>query len=500
MHTRPNPYNHDIYHDNHYVKPHRKLNSSTYVEEPEKVAEIRDSHNNLRYKVILRSRPEYLDELTNVTYSIIVINCYIDENETVILRLPRENEPKIRTYDYANAQYQDCIDKYRLLVQAETSDIYDMTLYSHKTGYKMTTPECCETCDWCKVHRSHNEYIVGVTGKLECHNPINVEKYDFNRDHLHDYNHSHRTYCHAYDPRHHAKDIYPIVEPFGKCDNYKSRREKLRPVPGENLTDILEYRMNKKIECEIKPIVDAESTRAMSVETILSDAIENIQNSTVSAIMSVDQKLDSLEMNLTLKLDNVESTLHTEIQNECENLQQTITQTKTDILDQFSTSNAELNNHINTLDTELQSVISSANETDNNVQILSSSMVQLTSQVDKNSEDISECLSNINNLENMLTTCSVELTTLISDISVNIVETVPQQVIDELSDKIEFIVNNNVSTILSNNISTIVIPNISAIIQEQVLHHMPIIDGNRDDSMSQLLGIPYEIIMMSEGA
>lgn len=86
-HFRPNPYNHPVHNVGHhpYSHCHRDLKSSTYVEEPAKVAEIHDSYRNLRYKVVLETVPTEMNEFSDIKYVISVINCFSDVDETIIL-------------------------------------------------------------------------------------------------------------------------------------------------------------------------------------------------------------------------------------------------------------------------------------------------------------------------------------------------------------------------------------------------------------------------------
>lgn len=180
-----------------------------------------------------------------------------------------------------------------------------MNIYKHKTGYNVTKPECCETCKWCNVHRSSLDYVVGVTGRLECHNPANSEIYDFNHDRHREYDYNRRTYANAYDPRPKTLDIYPIVEPFGKCPHYKARVETLRPVPGESLTDILDHRMNSKFNREWIPALEAETERAVAVENEMSVKVDALSaNSMTSADFAMlDEKIMSTSAVLESKLD-----------------------------------------------------------------------------------------------------------------------------------------------------------------------------------------------------
>lgn len=125
----------------------------------------------------------------------------------------------------------------------------------------MTKPECCETCKWCRVKRGQGDYLVEVTGRLECHNPENQEKYQFNDDRYaraeydHDYYGHHGCHGHqsAYDPRPPRLDVYPLVEAFGKCPKYVPNTHQLQPIPGENLLDVIDRRLDVKYRNEWNP-------------------------------------------------------------------------------------------------------------------------------------------------------------------------------------------------------------------------------------------------------
>lgn len=231
---------------------HPKYNS-IHVLENVKVSEIRDALNNLRYKVALMNYETYIGLDLKIAYKIQVVNCFYGEEHLIILTVPEEGEAELTDYGKAVAIYQHYVKVYTSLVKAETRDLQDMDIYSIKVNYHHTCPKCCATCRWCKKRPMKKDFVFGVTGKLECHNPKNFAEFDYDLDRRsgHDvpgiWNHPKH-----YDDHVRTRiDMHPNVTAFGVCDNYETQKKKFIPGPGDSITDLIDHRVVDAVSCAV---------------------------------------------------------------------------------------------------------------------------------------------------------------------------------------------------------------------------------------------------------
>lgn len=147
---------------------------------------------------------------------------------------------------------------YTRLVKAETRPMQDMDIYAEKVGYHHTCPKCCATCKWAKRCKTPDDYIYGISNKLECHNPKNCTELDFDLDHR-------AGHCepgrwneprHWRSKEHHLLDLHPNVTMFGVCDNYDVRKQQYCPMPGDSVSRIIDKRIDYAVDAQLSAFAD----------------------------------------------------------------------------------------------------------------------------------------------------------------------------------------------------------------------------------------------------
>lgn len=206
-----------------------------------KVTELRDAFNNLRYKIVMTSVQANTDPKYGKLYEIEVVNCFSAPNPLVIVHRPTPEEAAINTEAAALTLFNSYVTAYTNLIKAETKDFQDICTYKEDIGYTLTKPECCATCKWSRLALTENDYIYGVSGKIECTNPDNLLDYDFNVEQCGLTAAPQPPY---YKPETQGKLIvYPNVHTFGKCSKYEATdKDPYRPVAGDSIADIIDRR------------------------------------------------------------------------------------------------------------------------------------------------------------------------------------------------------------------------------------------------------------------
>lgn len=186
-----------------------------YVQETEKLAEIKDHFGKTRFKVALTDYDHlgcypYHDDLRHFDerFQVTVISyCHSEEPLELVSR-------NFRWIDDAKRFYGKMVSDYSALAKAETRDYQDIKIYARKTGYRKICPECCATCrfaipvnaknclfdDWKSSHR----------GKFLC---SNSKLYEAGSDRCAD------RKAEDYRPI----DVRPEVEFDCVCDGYERR-------------------------------------------------------------------------------------------------------------------------------------------------------------------------------------------------------------------------------------------------------------------------------------
>lgn len=230
------------------------------VLETTKVSEILDQYNNLRYKVILLNQINYTELGKTIEYKIQVLNCFQQQQPITIVSVPSEGEC-ILSFQEAEKIYIEYVQLYTNLVKAMSGDLQNMDIYAQNIGYKVTTPTCCATCKWVKRNTSDCDFIVGVSGKLECHNPKNTGKYDFDCEH--GYNPEYND-CGKYKNKYYVQSELnimpstPRVSLFGVCDNYELNEKQYVPSPGDSINQIIDNRLNYSVKNTVKDVISTD--------------------------------------------------------------------------------------------------------------------------------------------------------------------------------------------------------------------------------------------------
>lgn len=248
-----------------------------------KVIELKDAFDNLRYKIVLTSIDvpttnvdTTVDEITSPTgklYEIEVVNCFLAPNPLVIAHKPDPDE-KITSYEDAICIFKQYAFAYARLIQADTKDLQDISVYKDTIGYEMTCPECCGTCKFARVKKTRKDFVCGVTGRLECHNPKNMLTYDFNSEPM-----KHKppiSPCgpHFSTPTDNKVVIHPNVKIFGKCSNYeKAIARPYRPIAGDSVGELVDRKLNAAL-ADITDYVQ----HATDTQTIMSEVVNVVGN------------------------------------------------------------------------------------------------------------------------------------------------------------------------------------------------------------------------------
>ncbi len=258
-----------------------------------KVIELKDAFDNLRYKIVLTSIDvpmtgvdTSIDELTSPTgklYEVEVVNCFLAPNPLVIAHRPNPDE-KITSYEVAIDIFKQYAFAYARLIQADTKDLQDISVYKDTIGYEVTCPECCGTCKFARVKKTGKDFVCGVTGRLECHNPKNMLSYDFNTEPMKNKPPIPPCGPHFSTPVDNKVMIYPNVKIFGKCSNYeKATRRPFRPADGDSVGDLVDRKLNAAL-ADITNYVQ----HATDTETIMTEVVNVVGNEIDSRLNSGD--------------------------------------------------------------------------------------------------------------------------------------------------------------------------------------------------------------------
>ena len=240
------PFYDDIYHfPGGYMQHHSHCHnhghkfSPSYVKDTSKSVDIEDKFGNLKYVVELQSEVFASGRAYKVT-----VSQMLSSGLSAFLCIP-ENGYEQR-YDEAIMAFDGCVMKYKSLVDAETRDFRDIKVYEKNIGYEVQRPQCCASCKWCMktIEHSHhpwehrpfhpkNDYV-----KMQCCNPKNEQVFNYAQNYP-DFPRFRKEFCGwqklpwqspedvhigmpEWDPRKFPSIIFPVVDPFGKCDNYLS--------------------------------------------------------------------------------------------------------------------------------------------------------------------------------------------------------------------------------------------------------------------------------------
>ena len=120
--------------------------------ETTKVAELKDKFGNTRFKIALTDfddseYPEHdnLQHWDTVFQVTVVSFCCKDEENPIILY-----EDVFSEFETALKKFNELIEQYRVLLNAETKGWQDITAYSEKINFKKIDPDCCRNCIWAK--------------------------------------------------------------------------------------------------------------------------------------------------------------------------------------------------------------------------------------------------------------------------------------------------------------------------------------------------------------
>lgn len=234
-----------------------------HVEESAKTVEIRDFKDNLRYKVVLSQEEcDFPDVEPYALFWAVTVVAYVygSENGLDILRINRKDNRPVSDYKWIQEQFDKCVRNYSDLVKAEVRDLQDISVYKDRIGYRLVKPECCATCRFAKRACFKDDFRLGQSGRIECHNPKNGERYSYD---MAEFDNPRRRRPHdgmwqrlpwqrpgenrpPPGPPPCPGTIFPIVEWNGLCDGYEERQRPYRPCPGDSVADMIDKKVDEK--------------------------------------------------------------------------------------------------------------------------------------------------------------------------------------------------------------------------------------------------------------
>lgn len=237
----------------------KKVYDSVYTRDSIKVIDIVDAFGKLRYKVSLLSYDIYND-IYGVIYSVQVTNCFTAPDPLIIVTIPEEGKPPLTDYNIALKIFNECVENYTSLVKAETRDFQDIDVFKTRIDYKVTCPECCETCKFSQHNKHPRNFVFAVDNGLKCVNPKVATEYDFDMP-----KGLPHTDCHNKYANHHLDKLIvnPRVEPFGLCKHYEKRNSPHPVAPYERIIDVVDYHVSEVIKHYINKYQDENNSLAI---------------------------------------------------------------------------------------------------------------------------------------------------------------------------------------------------------------------------------------------
>lgn len=184
---------------------------------------------------------------------------YGSENGLEILRIDQKDGRPVSDYAWIQGQFDKCVRNYSDLVKAEVRDFQDISVYKDRIGYRRVKPECCATCRFAKRVCVKDDFRFGLSGRLECRNPKNAERFSYDMEEFD--NPSRRLRPPGMwqrlpwqgtmlppppPPCPGPCAVFPLVDENGLCDNFEERRRPYRPCPGDSLTDMIDRKVDEK--------------------------------------------------------------------------------------------------------------------------------------------------------------------------------------------------------------------------------------------------------------
>lgn len=203
-----------------------------------KVTELKDRFGVTRFKIALTDydTPDYpqndnlqqWDTLFQVT---VVSYCCKNEDQAIVLF-----EDQYEDYNKALEKFNELVSQYRILVNAETRGVQDISIYAEKINFRTIDPDCCKNCIWAKPVPYRQQLFNDWKRhrqRMVCMNPnvVKLEEDFYPRDpksRMIDPRQPHpdnryRNEEHFYhqERQHFDLDLSPYTREDGICDNYQ---------------------------------------------------------------------------------------------------------------------------------------------------------------------------------------------------------------------------------------------------------------------------------------
>ena len=227
------------HHGPHGHHEHEHFRNDPLTRETTKVAELKDKFGNTRFKIALTDfdNPEYpyIDDLQKWdTFFLVTVVSFCcngkDRDNTIILY-----EERFEGFDEALKKFNELIEQYRVLLNAETKGWQDITAYSEKINFRKIDPDCCRNCIWAKPlphqqqlfsdWKKHHTRLVCMNPEIaKIENDFQPREPDHQIDPRHPYaDRRHRNNDHFYheERKHFDLDLSPYTYSDGICDCYQ---------------------------------------------------------------------------------------------------------------------------------------------------------------------------------------------------------------------------------------------------------------------------------------
>ena len=117
----------------------------------EKTKGLFDAWMNLRFKVILSSKPVPVDGKQCLGYYVEVLS-FDPADSSKCVRIERHPDAEGQYFfDYIKATecFSNAVSKYDATLKAEVKSFVDINVYKDKIDYKVLSPSCCMNCKFC---------------------------------------------------------------------------------------------------------------------------------------------------------------------------------------------------------------------------------------------------------------------------------------------------------------------------------------------------------------
>lgn len=202
--------------------------------------------------------------------------------------------------------YNECVDDYSRLVAAECRDFKDIKTFKGNGNYMETCPECCLNCKFCRRVETPGTHVFGFSGELECVHPKN-----FRQPILDEFRDGGRYHNHTFHSR---VNLHPRVDMTGVCDYFERRLQKMKLVPGDDILEIVNERVdrvNRKIIDKLDHGFAGTEYDIYQLGVKMDEVEDTVLSSVESARVSLSTQSDETAEYIAGRFDGVETMIST---------------------------------------------------------------------------------------------------------------------------------------------------------------------------------------------